>query len=134
MLAPKPRPQTQKEKLASVAMITCQPAASIKISRLLSEHNIHTVHKPVKKNIHMVRPLNDKIGLEANGMCCVLYVGQTGRATESRRKRHARHTHLGQPVKSAVAEYKHKTGHNTEFSNTTKLDSVRLHGLLNKGG
>jgi hypothetical protein len=34
-----------------------------KIRRLLSKHDIKTIHIPVKKNIHMVRPTNVKVGL-----------------------------------------------------------------------
>jgi sialic acid synthase SpsE len=34
-----------------------------KIRRLLSKHDIKTVHIPVKENIHMVRPTKVKVGL-----------------------------------------------------------------------
>jgi hypothetical protein len=74
-LVQKRRPQAEKEKPAGVAMLSCQQAVSNKISRLLSKHNI--------KTIHMVRTLNDKLGLKVAGVHCVpcewgkMYVGHT---------------------------------------------------------
>jgi hypothetical protein len=47
-LAPKQRPQTQKEKPAGAAILPCQQAVYNKISRFLSKHNTRTIHIPVK--------------------------------------------------------------------------------------
>jgi hypothetical protein len=91
-------------------MIPFQQAVLNKISRLLAKHNIKAIHIPVKKNIHMLRPVKDKLGLKVAGIYCVpckcssVYVGQTGRSIKTRCKEHMRYIRLGQPEKSTVAE------------------------------
>jgi hypothetical protein len=84
----------------------------------------------VKKNIHMVRPVKDKLGLKVAGIYCVPcecgkeYLGQMGRTTETRCKEHVWHICLGQPEKLSVAEHKFETGHNIKFGNTIILDKA----------
>jgi hypothetical protein len=41
-----------------------------------------------------------------------VYVGKTGKTTESRCKEHMTHIYLGHPEKSAVTEHKLAAGHN----------------------
>jgi hypothetical protein len=49
-----------------------------------STYNIRTIHILVKKNMHMLRPIKDKLGLKVAGIYCVpcecgkVYVEQTG--------------------------------------------------------
>jgi hypothetical protein len=111
-------------------MIPYQKAITNKISRLLAKYNIKTVHIPRKKNIHMLRPVKDDLGLKVPGMyripceCGKVYVGQTGRSIEARCKAHMRHVCLKQPDKSAVAEHNFNTGHRTDFSSTSVLDKT----------
>jgi hypothetical protein len=109
-LVPKQRSLIQKEKPAGVAMIPFQQMVSNKISRLLTKHNIKTIHILVK-NIHMLRPIKDKQGLKVAGIYCVpcecskVYVGQTGTSIKTRCKEHLRYICLGQPEKFAMAEH-----------------------------
>jgi hypothetical protein len=109
-------------------MILYQQAVSNKTSRLLAKYNIKAIHIPEKKNIH--RPLKDKLGLKLTGTYCILcgcikvYVGQTGRTTETRCKKNVRHVCLGQPEKSAVAEHIFETGCSIDFNSTLLLDKA----------
>jgi hypothetical protein len=102
-LHPKQKPQTKDEKLVGVALLPYQQAITNKISRLLAKHNIRTIHIPKKKNIHMLRPVKDDLGLKVPGVyripceCGEVYVGQTGRSVEARCKEHMRHICLEQP-------------------------------------
>jgi hypothetical protein len=63
-------------------MVLYEQVVSNGISRLLAKYNIKEVHIPVKKNIHMLRPVKGKLGLKVTGIYCVLckcgraYVGQ----------------------------------------------------------
>jgi hypothetical protein len=112
--------------LTAVARLPYQGATSQKVSRLLAKYNIQTVHIPAK-NIHLLRPVKDKLGLKAAGIyrilceCGKVYVGQTGQTIEARPKEHRRHVHLNQPEKSAVAEHSITTSHRINFDGTTKL-------------
>jgi hypothetical protein len=55
-----------------------------KISRLLAKHNIKTIHIPQTKNMHMLRPVKDELGLKVPGVyripceCGKVYVGRLG--------------------------------------------------------
>jgi hypothetical protein len=104
-VATKQKLQIQKEKPTGVALILFQKAVSNKISRVLAKYNIKTIHILVKKNIHMLRPIKDKLGLKLAGVCCVpckcgkVCVGQTDRSIETRCKEHMRHVRLSQPEK-----------------------------------
>jgi hypothetical protein len=51
-----------------------------------------------------------------------IYVGQTGRSIEMRRKEHRRHICLDQPDKSVVVEHSINIGHCIDFSNTIFWD------------
>jgi hypothetical protein len=63
-------------------MLLYQQVISNRISKLLAKYNIKEVHIPVKKNMHMLRPVKEKLGLKVTGIYCVLckygkaYVGQ----------------------------------------------------------
>jgi hypothetical protein len=80
-----------------IAMLQYQQAISNKITRLLAKYNISMVHIPKRKNIYMLRPVKDDLGLKVPGMywipceCSRVYIGQTGRSTEARHKEHTRH-------------------------------------------
>jgi hypothetical protein len=52
--------------------------------------------------------------------CGKIYIGQTGRTVESRRKEHT-HIRVKQPEKSAVAERSIDTAHRIDFNGTSKL-------------
>jgi hypothetical protein len=122
----KGKSRPQQEKPTGVARLPYQGATSPKVSRLLSKYNIQTVHIPAK-NIHLLRPVKDKLGLKATGIYCIpcecskVYVGQTGRTIKARLKQHKRHVCLNQLEKSAVAEHSIKTSHRIDFDSTSKL-------------
>jgi hypothetical protein len=40
-------------------------------SRLLAEHNIKTIHNPAKKNIYLLRPIKDKLGMKVASIYCI---------------------------------------------------------------
>jgi hypothetical protein len=111
---------------AAVARLPYQGAASYKVSRLLAKFNIQTVHIPAK-NIHLLRPNKDKLGLKTAGIyripceCGKVYVGQTGRTIEARLREHRRHDCLNQPERSAVAEHSLTTYHRIDFDGASKL-------------
>jgi len=125
-LQKKDKPWPKQEKSTAVARLPYQGATSHKVSRLLAKYNIQTVHIPAK-NIHLLRPVKDKLGLKAAGIyripceCGKVYVGQTGWTIEARLKEHRRHVCLNQPEKSAVAEHLITTSHCINFDDTTKL-------------
>jgi hypothetical protein len=133
---PKAEDITREDKAQSIAVLPYQQTVSNKISRLLARHNIKTVHKPKKKNIHMLRMVKDNLGLKVLRVnqipceCGKVYVGQTGRSIEARCKEHMRHICLDQPEKSAVAEHSVNTGHQIDFSNITVWD--RTLGYMNR--
>jgi hypothetical protein len=83
-------------------MLLYQSAVCNKISRLLSKHSIKTIPIPVKKDIHMVRPIKDKLGLKVAGIYCIsyecskVYVRKMGRIIETRCKGHIRHARTSQ--------------------------------------
>jgi hypothetical protein len=56
--------------------------------------------------------------------CGKVYTGQTGRTIEARDKEHMRHSHLGQPEKSAVAGHRFDSGHNIDFSSVYILNKA----------
>jgi hypothetical protein len=64
---PKQKPKLNDEKPSSIA-IPYQKAITNKISRLLAEYNIKTVHIPRKKNTHMLRPVKDDLGIKVPGV------------------------------------------------------------------
>jgi hypothetical protein len=119
-----------EEKPTGVAVLPYQQAITTKISRILTKYNIKTIHVPRKKNIHMLRPVKDDLGLKVPVVyripceCGEIYVGQTGGSIEARCKEHLRHIRLEQPEKSAVAEHSINTGHRIDFSSTSVLDKA----------
>jgi hypothetical protein len=83
--------QTHQEKPAGTAMLPIQQMVSNKISRLLAKHKIKTIHVPVKKKSHMLRPVKDKLGIYCVPCeCSKVCVGQTDRSIENRK--HEMHT------------------------------------------
>jgi hypothetical protein len=81
-LQKKVEPHLKQEKLVAIARLPYQGAASHKVSRLLAKFNIQTIHIPAK-NIHLLRPVKDKLGLGTTGIyripceCGKVYMGQT---------------------------------------------------------
>jgi hypothetical protein len=71
-----------REKLAGIVI---HQAVSNRISSLLAKYNIKTIHIPVKKYIHMLTPVKDKLDLKVGGIYCIpckcskMYAGQMGR-------------------------------------------------------
>jgi hypothetical protein len=124
----KDKPWPQQRKPTGVARLPYQGATSYKVSRLLSKYNIQTVHIPAK-NIHLLRPVKDKLGLKDAGIYCIpcecrKVCGQTGHTIKARLKEHKRHVCLNQLEKSAVAEHSIKTSHHTDFDGTSKLGTA----------
>jgi hypothetical protein len=103
-------PRLKQEKPVAFARLPYQGATSHKFSSLLAKFNIQTVHIPAK-NIHLLRPVKDKMGLRTAGIyripceCGNVYVGQTGRTIEARLKENMRHVRLNQPEKSPMTEH-----------------------------
>jgi hypothetical protein len=109
------------------------------ISRFLNKHNITTIHIPVKKHSHMLRPVQDKLGLKVAGIHCVpcqcgkVYVEQTVRSIKTRCTEHMRYICLGQLEKFAVKEQQFEKGHNIDFSSismdhtTKEVTDMKLH-------
>jgi hypothetical protein len=70
-----------KEKPVGI-VIPYQQAVLNKISSILAKYNIKTIHIPVKKYIHKLTPIKDKLGLKVGGIYCIpckcskVYVGQ----------------------------------------------------------
>jgi hypothetical protein len=91
--------------------------------------NIQTVYIPAK-NIHLLRPAKDKLGLRTAGIyripceCGKVYVGQTGRTIEETLKEHRRHVRLNQPQRSTVAEHSLTTYHRIDFDGASKLGTA----------
>jgi hypothetical protein len=112
--------------LTAVARLPYQGTTSHKVSRLLAKYNIQTIHIPAK-NIHLLRPVKDKLGLKDAAIyhipckCGKVYVGQSGQTIEARLKEHRRHVRLNQLEKSAVAEHSITTSYHINFDGTTKL-------------
>jgi hypothetical protein len=108
-------------------MLPYQCSISNKIRRLLNKYNIKTVHIPAIKDMHLLRPTKDNLGLRVAGIYCIpcecskAYIGQAGRTIEARRKEHMRHVRLQQPEKSTVAEQSIDTAHRIDFNDTSKL-------------
>jgi hypothetical protein len=124
--------QTETKTAADTASLPFQ-YTSHKISRLLAKH-IRMSHMPRKKTIHTLRLFKDSLGLKIPGVYCIpcnctmVYIAQTNRGIEIRRKEHMRHPRLGQPDISAVAEYILEMGHCMKFSETHRL--VRTEGYM----
>jgi hypothetical protein len=55
---------------------------SNRISRLLARFNVRTVHIPANKNVHLLTPLKDNLGLKTPGIyfipckCSKVYMGR----------------------------------------------------------
>lgn len=94
-------------------------SVSNKIRRLLTKYCMRTIHIPMKKSIHMLRPVNNKLGLKVTGIYCIpgecskVYVGQMGRIIGIWCEKYGRHKCQGQPEKSLVAEHRFEIGHGT---------------------
>jgi hypothetical protein len=66
-LHPKQKPQAKEEKPTGVAVLPYQQVITNKISRLLAKYNTRTFHVP-RKNIYMLRPVKDDLGLKVPGV------------------------------------------------------------------
>jgi hypothetical protein len=51
-------------------MLPYQRSVSNKISRLLNKYNIKTGNIPARKNMHLLRPVKDNLGLRVAGIYC----------------------------------------------------------------
>jgi hypothetical protein len=104
-----------------------QQSTWYKISRLLGNFNIRTVHIPTKKNSHIQREVKDDLWLKVSGVhsipckCGKVCRGQRGGSIKTRCKEHEWHLHLYQPDKSAVAEHNTELGHRLKFNDTEVL-------------
>jgi hypothetical protein len=64
----KQKPLSKGEKPNGTAMLSCQQAITNKISRILAKYNIRNTYIPQTKNIHMLRPAKDDMGLKIPGI------------------------------------------------------------------
>jgi hypothetical protein len=55
-----------------MALIPYHKTITNKISRLLAKYNIKTIHIPQTKNMHMLRPVKDDLGLKVPGVYRIL--------------------------------------------------------------
>ena len=100
---------------------------SNRIGRILKKHKIKSIYLPPAKIRQKLRPIKDDLGLNTPGVykipceCGLVYIGQTGRTIEERRKEHQRHLRLLYPEKSAVAEHSLEQQHRILFEDTTAL-------------
>jgi hypothetical protein len=86
-LDPKQRPQTEEASRDNHITLSTSCVQQNQQAAL----QMKTIHIPVKKNAHMVRPINDKLGLEVAGIYCVPYERGKALGTETKPLRpHAR--------------------------------------------
>jgi hypothetical protein len=80
-LLPKQKPESKSENFMGIAVLPYQQAIFNRIGRLLAKYKIRMVHIPKKKNIHMLRPVKDDLGLRVPGTyqipceCRRVYIG-----------------------------------------------------------
>ncbi|KDR13326.1 hypothetical protein L798_12951 [Zootermopsis nevadensis] len=97
------------------------PLAPLMANLALEHFEQRALGSAVKKPANWYRYVGNKLGLKVPSIyhipckCGKVYVGQTGRTTETRCKEHETHIHLGQPDKSTVAEHSIEAGHNINF-------------------
>ncbi|XP_071441632.1 uncharacterized protein [Hetaerina americana] len=120
------RREEERKPLAN-AFLPYISTVSGKISRILRNHNIRTVHLPPKKLRQVLVRAKDPAGLKLPGVysipceCGEEYIGETGRTIETRIKEHKRHLRLYQPSKSAVAEHAIDCDHAIRWEETKML-------------
>jgi hypothetical protein len=85
----KRKQKENNEKATATALLPYQQSTSNKISRLLSNYDIRTIHVPAKKTCHMLRPVKDDAGLKIPGVygipceCGKTYIGQRKRTIKT---------------------------------------------------
>ena len=121
------RNKEEKERPTATALLPYVSTVSGKISRILSRHNIRTIHLPPKKIRSSLFHPKDPAGLKVPGVyriqceCGEVYIGETSRTIETRVKEHRRHLRLSQPEKSAVAEHAIDEDHAIKWEATERL-------------
>ena len=119
--------KTPEEKPTATAYLPYTAPVSRVIARILGRHNIKTVHLPPRKlGTHLTR-IKDQLGLRTPGVyrvpceCGATYIGETGRAIDTRISEHSRCIRLKQPDRSAIAEHALENGHKISFKETKVL-------------
>jgi hypothetical protein len=103
-----------------------------RISRVLSRH-ITSVGRPLRNTSSFLRSVKDHLGLKTTGVYSIsceygqVYIGQTGRSSDTRLKEHQRHVRLEHPDKSAVAEHSINLGHDIHLYDTAILSTKPGH-------
>ncbi|PSN31891.1 hypothetical protein C0J52_20819 [Blattella germanica] len=93
-----------------------------RIGKILKKRGIRTVFNASNKlHSRLVNVKDRPAKLATAGIysipcsCGLLYIGQTGRTVEERRKEHIRYCKLHQVDKSAIAQHSAETGHAIDF-------------------
>ena len=100
---------------------------SDKVKRILQDHNVKVAFKPAQKLGDVMLKTKDGIPVEKQtgviyfipcADCDVHYVGETGRAFQTRIKEHMSSVRLRKAQTSALAEQSTKHGHDIDWKNT----------------
>jgi len=99
-----------------------------RIGRILNKYNIRTIFKPPKKIGQFLRnPKDQRPPLSSAGVyripcsCGKVYIGETGRMVNIRKKEHQRDVRLKHATQSALSEHNVETGHQILFEETTTI-------------
>jgi len=94
----------------------------------LNKYNIRTIFKPPKKIGQFLRnPKDQRPPLSSAGVyripcsCGKVYIGETGRMVNIRKKEHQRDVKLKHTTQSALSEHNVETGHQILFEETTTI-------------
>jgi len=109
-------------------------------TRMLAKRDIQSVDRSPRKISSFLRTVTEELGLRIWGVysihceCGHVYIGRTGRSTETIKKDYCRYLRLGYPAKSAVAEREFSRDHLIKFQDPRILFCIRLHGPTFQGG
>lgn len=105
------RTPKNNSKPFSIACFPCIQTIFGRLRRKLSTYDIKIIVIRPKKIFNYLPPVKNNLGIKTPRVyfvpceCGQFYTGQSGRSLDTRIKEHQRHIRLGQPYKSAVAEY-----------------------------
>ncbi len=130
----RPREERQEQGYCATAILPFVDGLSQTLRRCLRDHNIRTVFKSdTTLRKQLVRPKDPIPPGRQDGVvykipcgeCDKVYIGETGRALDTRMKEHDADVKSKNPdkkVKSAVAEHAHKTGHYPNWKNVECME------------
>lgn len=128
-----PKPNNETKQIAT-AYLPYIKGTTDKISRIISKHNIKTVFKPHCILRNQFRSVKDPLPkLHTSGVysipcsCGKYYIGQTGRAIDTRKNEHRSDCRHKRITQSALAEHTLQTGHTINFDETKVLAKTQ-HG------